>query len=61
MNGAVFSASKVDPARIRKRFFFFLEGANEKRGDCDKIAWSLDEALKVIDQARKQRKSLSVV
>src|SRR5439155_23545555 len=31
-----------------------------KSGYCDKIAWSLDEALGLIDQARKDRKSLSV-
>jgi urocanate hydratase len=31
-----------------------------KSGYCDKIAWSLDEALKLIDQARKDRKSISV-
>src|SRR5262249_47029781 len=31
-----------------------------KSGYCDKIAWSLDEALKLIDQARKDRKAISV-
>ena len=41
----------VDPARIEKRL---------KSGYCDKIAWLLDEALKMIDQARKDRKSVSV-
>ena len=51
MNGAVFLGVDVDPARIEKRL---------KSGYCDKIAWSLDEALKLIDQARKDRKSLSV-
>src|SRR5882724_3384924 len=51
MNGAIFLGVEVDPARIEKRL---------KSGYCDKIAWSLDEALKLIDQARKQRKSLSV-
>src|SRR5215217_663650 len=51
MNGAVFVGVDVDPARIEKRL---------KSGYCDKIAWSLDEALKLIDQARKERKSLSV-
>ncbi len=51
MNGAVFLGVEVDPARIEKRL---------KSGYCDKIAWSLDEALKLIDQARKERKSLSV-
>jgi urocanate hydratase len=51
MNGALFLGVEVDPARIEKRL---------KSGYCDKIAWSLDEALKLIDQARKDRKSLSV-
>ena len=51
MNGAVFLGVEVDPARIEKRL---------KSGYCDKIAWSLDEALKMIDQARKDRKSVSV-
>src|SRR4026208_615192 len=51
LNGAVFLGIDVDPARIEKRL---------KSGYCDKIAWSLDEALKLIDQARKERKSLSV-
>ena len=47
MNGAVFLGVEVDPARIEKRL---------KSGYCDKIAWSLDEALKLIDQARKRSK-----
>src|SRR6266446_4848303 len=51
LNGAVFLGIDVDPARIEKRL---------KSGYCDKIAWSLDEALDIIDQARKERKSLSV-
>ena len=51
MNGALFLGIEVDPARIEKRL---------KSGYCDKIAWSLDEALKLIDQARKERKALSV-
>src|SRR6202011_4325222 len=51
MNGAVFLGVDVDPTRIEKRL---------KSGYCDKIAWSLDEALKLIDQARKDRQSLSV-
>src|SRR6478736_4703225 len=40
MNGAVFLGVEVDPARIEKRL---------KSGYCDKIAHSLDEALKLID------------
>src|SRR5204863_8741351 len=51
MNGAVFLGVEVDPARIEKRL---------KSGYCDKIARSLEEALKMIDQARRDRQSLSV-
>ena len=51
MNGAVFLGVEVDPARIEKRL---------KSGYCDKIAHSIDDALKLIDQARKHRQSLSV-
>jgi urocanate hydratase len=51
MNGAVFLGVEVDPARIQKRL---------KSGYCDKIAWSLDEALELIDRARKDRQSISV-
>ena len=51
MNGALFLGVEVDPARIEKRL---------KSGYCDEIAHSLDDALKLIDQARKDRKSLSV-
>jgi urocanate hydratase len=43
MNGAVFLGVEVDPARIEKRL---------KSGYCDKIAHSLDEALRMIDDAR---------
>src|SRR6202046_3865507 len=48
MNGAVFLGVEVDPTRIEKRL---------KSGYCDKIAYSLDEALKLIEQARKDRQS----
>src|SRR5436309_1112535 len=51
MNGAVFLGVEVDPARIEKRL---------KSGYCDKIARSLDEALKMVEQARKDRQPLSV-
>ena len=51
MNGALFLGVEVDPARIEKRL---------KSGYCDKIASTLDEAIGLIDQARKDRKSLSV-
>ncbi len=51
MNGAVFLGVEVDPARIEKRL---------KSGYCDKIAHSLDDALRMIEDARKNRQSLSV-
>ncbi|MGH7983761.1 MAG: urocanate hydratase [Candidatus Udaeobacter sp.] len=51
MNGAIFLGVEVDSARIEKRL---------KSGYCDKIASTLDEALQLIDHARKDRKSLSV-
>jgi urocanate hydratase len=51
MNGAVFLGLEVDPSRIEKRL---------KSGYCDKIAHSLDEAVRMIDDARKNRQSLSV-
>src|SRR6266513_2943521 len=51
MNGAVFLGVEVDSARIEKRL---------KSGYCDRITYSLDEALKLIDKARQDRQSLSV-
>src|ERR1041385_8268311 len=51
MNGAVFLGVEVDPARIEKRL---------KSGYCDKIAHSLDQALKMIEQERKGKKALSL-
>jgi urocanate hydratase len=51
MNGALFLGIDVDPSRIEKRL---------KSGYCDKIARSLDEALEMIDKARKDRKAISV-
>src|SRR5438046_3518587 len=50
LNGAVFLGVEVDSTRIEKRL---------KSGYCDKIAWSLHEALKLIEQERKDRKPLS--
>src|SRR5712692_10748030 len=44
MNGAAFLGIDVDPARIEKRL---------KSGYCDKIARSFDEALKMVETARK--------
>src|ERR1700746_2151017 len=51
LNGALFLGVDVDPARIEKRL---------KSGYCDKIAWSLDEALKLIDKARNERQAISI-
>src|SRR5712692_9489210 len=51
MNGAVFLGGDVNLARNEKRL---------KSGYCDKIADSLDEALKLIETARKDRHPLSV-
>jgi urocanate hydratase len=51
MNGALFLGVDIDPARIEKRL---------KSGYCDKIARSLDEALKLIDAARKDQQAISV-
>src|SRR3989440_1577405 len=51
MNGAVFLGVEVDPARIEKRL---------KSGYCDKIAHSLDEALKMVEQACKNRHPISI-
>src|SRR6266702_592667 len=51
MNGAIFLGVEVDPARIEKRL---------KSGYCHKIAWSLEDALKLIETARKDRQSISV-
>jgi len=51
MNGAVFLGVEVDPARIEKRL---------KSGYCDEIAHSLDEALQLVDKARKDQQSLAI-
>jgi urocanate hydratase len=51
MNGAVFLGVDVDASRIEKRL---------KSGYCDKIAWSLDEALLLINEAREHQQPLSV-
>ena len=51
MNGALFLGVEVDRARIEKRL---------KSGYCDKIASSLDEALTMIEQARKEKRAISV-
>src|SRR5437667_1543328 len=51
MNGALFLGVEVDPTRSEKR---------PKSGYCDKIAWSLDEALKLIHRARNERQPISI-
>jgi urocanate hydratase len=51
MNGARFLGIDVDPARIEKRL---------KNGYCDAIAWSLDEALQILEDARRDGKAISV-
>src|SRR4051812_44449945 len=50
MNGAVFLGVDVDAARIEKRL---------KTGYCDKIAYSLDQALEMVEEARKKRAAVS--
>jgi urocanate hydratase len=51
MNGACFLGIDVDAARIEKRL---------KSGYCDKIAHSLDDALRLLDDARKNKQAVSV-
>src|SRR5258705_12669298 len=51
MNGAGFLGVEVDPSRIEKRL---------KSGYCERIAQSLDEALTLIEKARKDRQSISI-
>src|SRR5204863_8090810 len=51
MNGARFLGIDVDPARIEKRL---------KSGYCDEIAHSLDDALRLLDDALKNKHAISV-
>ncbi len=51
LNGAVFLGIDVDPARIERRV------AN---GYCDRLALKLDEALDIIEDAREQKRAVSV-
>ncbi|HEV2912244.1 MAG TPA: urocanate hydratase [Pyrinomonadaceae bacterium] len=51
MNGAVFLGIDVDPARIERRV---------RTGYCDRIALSLDEALRICEDAREQGRAVSV-
>jgi urocanate hydratase len=51
LNDACFLGVDIDPARIQKRL---------KTGYCDRIATNLDEALEIIDTARKRAQAVSV-
>jgi urocanate hydratase len=51
LNGAVFLGVEVDPARIERRV---------RTGYCDRIAMSLDEALDICEDARDQKRAISV-
>src|SRR5437870_4976191 len=51
LNGAVFLGIEVDPARIERRV---------QTGYCDRMAQTLDEALDVCEDAREQRRAISV-
>ncbi|HEY6189173.1 MAG TPA: urocanate hydratase [Pyrinomonadaceae bacterium] len=51
MNGAVFLGIDVAPARIERRV---------RDGYCDRIALTLDEALRICEDAREQRRAVSV-
>jgi urocanate hydratase len=51
LNGAVFLGIDVDPARIERRV---------RTGYCDRIAMDLDEALDICEDAREQKRALSV-
>ena len=51
LNGALFLGIDVDPARIERRVL---------TGYCDRLALTLDEALAILDDAREQRRAVSV-
>ena len=51
LNGAVFLGIDVDPARIDRRV---------RTGYCDRISFDLDEALGICDEAREQKRAVSV-
>ena len=51
LNGAVFLGIDVDPERIDRRV---------RTGYCDRIAFSLDEALDICEDAREQKRAVSV-
>ena len=51
LNGAVFLGIDVDPARIERRV---------NTGYCDRLAFTLDEALDICEDAREQKRAISV-
>ena len=51
LNGALFLGIDVDPARIERRVL---------TGYCDRLATTLDEAIDILDDAREQKRALSV-
>ncbi len=51
LNGAVFLGIEVDPARIERRVH---------TGYCDRMAQTLDEALDICEDARAQKRAVSV-
>lgn len=51
LNGAVFLGIDVDPARIDRRV---------RTGYCDRLALGLDEALEICEDAREQKRAISV-
>jgi urocanate hydratase len=51
LNGAVFLGIEVDPARIERRVV---------TGYCDRLALTLDEALDICEDAREQKRAVSV-
>jgi urocanate hydratase len=51
LNGANFLGVEVDPARIEKRI---------STGYCDRISYDLDDALRIIEDARIREESVSV-
>ena len=51
MNGAVFLGVDVDADRIQKRL---------RSGYCDHIAWNVDDAMRILNEARHGEKAISV-
>jgi urocanate hydratase len=51
LNGAVFLGVDVDPVRIERRV---------RTGYCDRLVYSLDEALDICETARREKRALSV-